>query len=690
MSKLARLGPKRVGVVILFLLITPAFAGSQPMEGTNWESGGRDNTEQHFSPLSQINGETIGKLGLLWSLDLPGEHSLEATPLAVDGVLYFSGQTATVYAVDARSGSLLWRWDPEEWKRFPKRLRLLFSANRGVAYRNGKVYVGTFNGELVALDAHTGRKIWSVQTFDVDSHKYSAGAPRIVGHNVLIGNGGADYGERGFLSAYDAETGKLAWRFFAAPASPDENRGDAAMEMAAKTWSGQYWKTGTGGTMWDGFTYDPELNRLYVGTGNSGPYNPAVRSPGNGDNLFLTSIVALNATTGKYVWHYQVNPREAWDYKATANIILATMEIGDRATKVLLQLPTNGFFYVINRETGKLISAQPVGKVTWASSVDLRTGRPVEREGIRYESGTTTIWPGPWGAHNWQPMAYSPLTQLAYIPFMQVGARWSVAPGAALGGTVFAPIVAEPDDAKGKLVAWDPARQSVRWSVPRATMWNGGVLATAGNLVFQGTEEGFLEAYDDATGRSTWSFDCKLGIIGAPISYSVDGKQLVSILVGYGGASALQSTFNRSGWKYNAQPRRLLTFALGGPAKLPATQARDFTVSIRDDPSLLIDEAQAAHGAILYGANGCGLCHGDAAISAGVPAPDLRESATALKLESFSSLLYSGALAAEGMPQFEDLSPSDTKSIHMYLRARAREDLNLRKPAEYGPAASQH
>ncbi len=358
-----------IPAMALALAAGPGGSRTRPIEpvGADWLRHNATDMGGNFSPLGQITPATAGKLGLAWSIDLPDEHALEATPLAVNGILYFSGSYARVYAVDGRTGKRLWTYDPETWKHNQIKLRWTLAANRGVAYDAGRIFVGTIDGRLIAIDAKSGQKIWSVETVDPDSKG-----------KVLIGNGGADFNARGYVTAYDQETGKQLWRFYTVPGAPEENKGDPAMERAAETWRGEYWKTGTGGTAWNGLTYDPELDQLYIGTGNSGPYDPEVRSPGGGDNLYLVSIVALNPDTGKYIWHYQQNPREAWDYKSTANMIATTLTIDGRPRKVLMQAPTNGFFYVLDRVTGKPISAEKITKVTWASRIDMATGRPVE------------------------------------------------------------------------------------------------------------------------------------------------------------------------------------------------------------------------------------------------------------------------------------------------------------------------
>lgn len=658
----------------------------------NWSSVGGGTDESSYSRLTEISTDTIGKLGLAWSLDLPGEVTLEATPIAVDGKIFFPGSYAGVYAVDAVTGKQLWKFDPETWKHNPDKMHFSFGANRGVAYENGKVFVAGLDCRLFALDAATGKQLWVTETTPPGSLNICTGAPRTFKGKVIIGNGGADFGARGFVTAYDANTGKQAWRFYTTPGTTEQNKGDAAMEAAAKTWGADFTKHGGGGgTAWNGITFDPELNRIYIGAGNAGAYDPLVRDPGSkGDNLYTSSIVAVDADTGKYVWHYQENPRDSWDYKATPNIQTATLNIDGKPRKVIMHAPTNGFFYVIDRETGKLIN-QP-GKTTiinWAKDIDMQTGRPNEEPNIRYETGLTEIWPGTIGGHNWQAMSYSPKTGLVYIPIQQIGARFAKNGKASenafnVMGLLLEPIVQKPGDGKGQLVAWDPVAQKEVWRVQNKNLWNGGTLATAGGLVFQGTAEGTFNAYNARTGEKVWSFDAGLGIVGAPMSFSAGGKQYVSILVGYGGTTAAYGDFMNVGWKYGQQPRRLLTFAIDGNAKLAPSPGPDMKVHAVDDPKLVLNEADVQTGKALSVA--CAACHGIGMQATGTPGPDLRESGIALELDSFKQFLRSGALMQNGMPKFDKLTDEQIRQIHAYIRAKAREQLGLRAKDNSRPA----
>jgi quinohemoprotein ethanol dehydrogenase len=645
-----------------------AVGGETPARQTvNWTDHNGGSDEQAYSSLDQISIANIQQLGLKWSLELPGEHMLEATPLAVDGVLFFTGGHSKVYAVNAVTGKLLWTYDPEVWNHDPQKMQLTLPVNRGAAYAEGRLFVSTVDGRLFALDTMTGKLLWSVATTPFNPVQSITGAPRVFNGKVIIGQGGADRGARGYVTAYDQKTGKQVWRTFMTPGSPEENRGDPAMERAAATWSGEFWKTGTGGGAWDSITFDRELNYIYVGTGNAGKVNllDPEGHDASGDKLYTASIVALDADTGKYVWHYQINPRETWDFDCTQQMLLANLMIDGRTRKVLMQAPKNGFLYVLDRSSGKIISTGKIGKVTWAESIDPVSGRPLEADNVRFERGTIDLWPNMLGAHSWQTMSYSPKTGLTYIPYMQSGMRF--------GSGLLETVKVDAEDEKGALLAYDPVKQKIAWKVQHQTFWNGGTLATAGGLVFQGTADGFLSAYDASSGKQVWRFDAKLGIIAAPMAYSVGGRQYVSVLVGYGASNAI-GNFSNVGWKYGIHPRRLLTFALGGRAALPPMKGPDLTLSAVDDPSMTIDQADVRAGTIKYLMN-CIACHGNNAIAAGV-APDLRESQVALKLESFSAVVRDGVLLERGMPRFDNLSPTDVRQIHAFVRAKARAALH--------------
>jgi quinohemoprotein ethanol dehydrogenase len=642
--------------------------------GAEWHNVNGDSNETGYSRLDQVTAANANKLGLAWYVDLPGEASLEGAPLAVSGMLYFTGSYATVYAVDATSGKLTWKYEPKTWEHNPNKMNYNFAANRGSAYANGKIFSAALDGRLFALDAKTGKLLWSSETTDPKGGQTVTGAPRVFNDKVIIGQGGADFGMRGYVSAYDQETGKQAWRFYVVPASPEANKGDAAMEAAAKTWNGEFWKkTGGGGGPWDSMTFDTELNRIYVGTANASPYDAEARSPGGGDNLYTASIVALDADTGKYVWHYQINPRDSWDYDCTQQITLATLTIDGKPRKVLMQAPKNGFFYVIDRESGKLISAEKLGKVTWADRIDVATGRPVENANIRYETGQSIIYPFSSGLHSFMRMAYSPATGLVYVPTMQMATRFRKGEPEDIDFNVFGLNVAsfghDAGDGKANLVAWDPVAQKARWNVSIDTLWNGGAVTTAGNLVFQGAGDGNFSAYDARTGARLWQQQVGMGIIASPTTYSVRGKQYVSILAGYGGSAAVQNDIMNPGWKYRG-PRRLLTFALGGKATLPPSDPPTLKANVQDNPEEALDPKQIAIGKSMYIA--CVACHGRNVIGAGGPAPDLRESAIPLSSDAFWAVVHDGALMQRGMPRISMYAKPQIEAIRQYIRSRAR------------------
>jgi PQQ-dependent dehydrogenase (methanol/ethanol family) len=526
--------------------------------------------------------------------------------------------------------------------------------------------VGTLDGRLASLDAESGKVLWQTVTVDQEQNYTITGAPRIVKNKVIIGNGGAELGVRGYVSAYDADTGKLAWRFHTVPGDPAKGFESPAMERAAKTWTGEWWRLGGGGTVWDSLSYDPELDLLYVGTGNGSPWNRRLRSPGGGDNLYLSSILALRPDTGELVWHYQTTPGDSWDYTATQHMILADLTVGGRVRKVLMQAPKNGFFYVLDRATGELISAAPYTEVTWATGIDLKTGRPIESPQARYIK-PELIKPGPFGGHNWQPMSFNPQTGLVYIPALDASfgyaddpafkpsPAWNLGIDFALAGGPPG-VVAKPPVAS--LLAWDPVAQRERWRVPHPTIWNGGTLTTGGNLVFQGGGDGRFVAFRADTGVKLWEMNVGTPINAAPITYEIDNTQYVAVMAGYGGAMRVGAPEppNVAG--------RLVVFALGGSATLaPLT-----TTSVPKPAPMPVPAASPETlmlGAVTY-ARRCSMCHGVEAASGGL-APDLRYSQPAM-FDRYDQIVLGGALSSRGMPSFKQvLGENELAAIKAYV-----------------------
>ncbi|MCK9284649.1 MAG: PQQ-dependent dehydrogenase, methanol/ethanol family [Rhodocyclaceae bacterium] len=651
----------------------------------DWPGFGRDAAEQHYSPLADINESTIGRLNLAWYFDIPGTVLATSSPVAANGVLYFTTGYSVIRAVDGATGRLLWTYDPRVSKVAGKRMRAAWGS-RGLAYafdgRRGSVYLATHDGRLIALDAGNGRPRWIVQTLEQGDSRYITGAPRVFNGTVIIGHGGADFGPvRGYVTAYNATTGKRIWRFHTVPGDPAKGFENAAMAMAAKTWTGEWWKFGGGGTVWNAITYDPEFDAIYIGTGNGQPWNWKIRSPQGGDNLFLCSIVALDAKSGRYKWHYQTNPAESWDYNAAMDIELATLTIDGRARKVLMQAPKNGFFYVIDRSNGKLISAEKITKVTWAERIDLTSGRPIEAQGIRYENGSAIIWPGSAGAHNWHPMAFSPQTGLVYIPTINLPGvyddsaidrrHWQSSKQMQASFGVNIPSGDIPLNAGNSfLQAWDPISQRQIWQVPNPGLFNGGVMATAGNLVFQGQPDGRFNAYAADSGKALWGFDAQVGVLGAPISYLAKGRQYVAVLAGMGsGAAMLGSPAQQFGWDARSQKRRVLVFTLDGQASLP-TKLNRLPEEPLTDTDYVANPEQEKRGDAAYSTR-CHICHGIAGIAAG-SAPDLRRSPLLLNSDGFRDVIQHGTRVGLGMPRYENLMPQDIDDIRQFLRGRNR------------------
>jgi len=642
----------------------------------DWPTIGLDYAETRFSRLDKINTDNVKDLGLAWSYNLDSERGVEATPVVVDGIMYQTASWSVVHAIDARTGKKIWTFDPGV-KRELGYKGCCDVVNRGVAVYKGKVFVGAYDGRLIALDAATGQKVWEKDTLIDHEHSYTiTGAPRAFNGKVVIGQGGAEYCARGYITAYDSETGNQLWRWFTIPGDPSKPFEDESMATAAKTWnpSTKYWINGGGGTPWDTITYDPDLNMVYLGTGNGAPWNRKIRSPSGGDNLYLASIVALNADTGKYVWHYQETPGDHWDYTSTQPMILADITIDGTPRKVILHAPKNGFFFVIDRTNGKFISAKNFVDVNWATGYDAN-GRPIEVPAARGDDPYDSV-PGPYGAHNWHPMSFNPQTGLVYLPAQNIPVNLTPeksfvnnapTPGKFGGVTAWNlgfMLNATPPKAPafGRLLAWDPVQQKEVWRIEHVSPWNGGTLTTAGNLVFQGTADGRFVAYDARNGKMLWETPTGTGVVAAPSTYMIDGVQYVSIAVGWGGVYGLaqRATELRT-------PGTVYTFAVGAKAKLPEFvkyQTEGLLQGVKYDPK------DVPEGTALYIA-ACATCHGVPGVDKGGNIRNLGY-VPAEEITKLKDIVFNGPFRERGMPDFTDkLKEEDVVKIQAFIQATA-------------------
>jgi len=683
-------------------------ADSEPGQ---WLSLGRNWQGDRFSPLKKITVDNAATLGFAWEYEVRTrrgrvEHGQEATPLVIDGVIYASGPWGSAIAVDAKTGKQRWRYDPEVDGSF-NRKACCDAVSRGLQVWKGKVYVATLDGHLVSLDAKTGRELWKVDTLiERDIRSYTiTGPPQVAKNVVVIGNSGAEFGVRGYVTAYDLETGKQKWRFYTVPGDPAKGPPEhPELEMALKTWDPKSdWASGLGGTVWGEMNYDPELNLLYVGTGNASPEAPWVRSPSGGDNLFLASILAINPDDGKLAWYYQTTPSEMWDFTATQNMILADLELGGKTRKVLMQAPKNGYFYVLDRATGEFLSAKPYVFTNWASSVDAK-GKFTLNPAAMYQDQPALVFPTGAGGHNWPPMAFNPETKLVYIPARESGMvltpspgknyKWKPGQANSDHRAVFsffvnlmgpeerkhydAVVASHPDlpspATREFLMAYDPVAQQEKWRLPLGTaeFAGGGVLTTAGNLVVQGTYGGKLIVYRADTGEKVKEIETGTAIVAAPVSYELDGEQYIAVLAGFGGA--LAPLYPTEGVMYKYQNYgRLLAFKLGGGATpLPPKRVPQQT----PEPPVLAGATpeMEMRGAMLFGR--CATCHGARGEARLAAYPDLFR----LSPEThaiFKDIVLGGRLSANGMASFADaLTEQDVEALHAFL---VREQRKLRE-----------
>lgn len=676
------------------VLASPQGLGQIDSVQSEWRVHGGTPAEQRHSQLTHIDRDNVSKLGPVWHFEFDSARGLEATPLVVNGVLYTTGAWSHVYAFDAKTGGLLWHHDPK----VPG--ATAFKAccdvvNRGPAYHNGQIFVGTLDGRLLALSALTGELNWSTVTVDQSLPYTITGAPRVINGQVVIGNGGAENGVRGYVSAYSVDTGELTWRFYTVPTQsakgPDGAVSDNMLESMRATWQGDFDQLGGGGTVWDAIVHDAELGQILIGVGNGSPWDHKLRSEGVGDNLFLSSVVALDDQTGAYRWHYQGTPRDTWDFTQTQPIILADLRIDGELKKVMMQVPKNGFFYVIDRSDGSLISAEAIVPINWATGVDKDTGRPIEVAGARYEDAPFVGSPGGIGAHNWHPMAYSPDTGLVYVP-TQVAffvyesfSRFVVSEGAPNWGVDYlanslpsesdTDLKAIADTLSGSLVAWNPVTQTEAWRVDHAGPWNGGVLSTAGGLVFQGLATGEFFAYDSSSGRRLWSFDTHIGIMAAPITYMLDGVQYVAVMAGYGGGYGVSTPFAQ-----DPHPRpngRLIVFAIDGDSEY-VVERKSFGPMVKVTTEWPVEMVET--GRVIY-ERSCSLCHGPIGRSSGVM-PDLRRSSLLRSEDAWRTVVYEGLLEERGMIGFSQwLSVDEVESVRAYVAGLAARAI-MRSTAE--------
>ena len=695
--------------------VDPSRLKAADSEPQNWFTLGRDQNQSYYSTLSKIDASNVSRLGFAWAYDLGTARGQEATPIVIDGIMYTSGTWGYVYALDAATGNELWRFDP---RADPQAARnpCCDLVNRGVAVWKGMVFVASVDGRLHALDAKTGKELWNADTIIDHKLSYSStGAVYIAGHVAVIGNSGADMdkgGVRGYVSAYDVETGKLVWRFYTVPGAPRQPPEDQAMALAAKTWNRRRpLEFKGGGTVWDGFAYDPDLMLVYFGTANAAPYDLRQLGGKPKDTLFTDSIVALHADTGRLAWYYQTTPGDHWDFDACQKLVLADLKIGNVTRPIIMQANKNGFFYVLDRRTGKLISAKNFTFVNWASRIDKKTGRPRLTKQANWYSGPKMVYPSWAGGHSWPPMSFNPRTGLVYIPVIDVPSVWidllhnggrikfinsfftatGVFPDETYDAVAlkryYGPL---PDREKLEVTrrvkllrefirAWDPVSQKMVWeheTTSGVRGYDGGVMSTAGNLVFQGRGDGGLWIYAADSGKVLNTIQTGSHIMAAPMTYAVDGVQYVAVQVGYGGTGiGVGSIPPTSAAFIYENPNRIITFRLDG-GDVPKPPVR------KDEPFPKPPANEASPAEIQAGETKfieqCSRCH---TLGPNIT-PDLRKMPLEVH-DMFKDILLGGAFARMGMESFGDiLSAKDVENIHAYLIEQSWQAYRQQQPFE--------
>ena len=660
-----------------------------------WLTPGRDAAGTYYSPLDSINEHTVERLGFAWDYKLGTNRGLQGTPIVVDGVMYASGNWGRVYALDAADGREIWTYDPQVDGRYG-RYACCDVVNRGLAVWKGRVYVGSIDGYLHAIDARTGKRVWRVDTLPNRGgdafHYFITGAPVLAGDDIVIGNGGADFkGARGFVSAFDLQTGAFQWRFYTVPRDPRLGKQDQPhLQDAVKTWPQNYdWATGGGGTAWDGLAYDPSLNLVFLGTANASPYHGENQSAGLKDELFVASIIAIHAETGQMAWYYQEIPGEGWDYDTTNKLILAELPVGGKQRQVIMQASKNGYFYVLDRATGEFLSGKPFAYVNWTKGLDPKTHRPLREPRADWVRAPALLYPAAVGAHGWQPATFNPKTGLVYLPVIDAAMVYvdtSKRRAGLIEGNFnlafFFPDDYDPKEldglygplpriedlstdhkapkSRGLIRAFNPISGEIVWEQPTHSLWDGGVLSTGGNLVARGDSAGYLNFYAADTGRLLKQLDIGTSIMAAPMTYRVGGVQYVSVMAGYGGGLLfLPFPQDSAAYRYGNEGR-IVTFRLdGGVTPKPPLFVDQ---PLARPPPRVGSKASIDRGEVFYNRY-CSRCH---AFGRGL-LPDLRRLAPGTH-ELYYQIVLNGLFEPKGMSRWDDvLTHDDAEAMHNYL-----------------------
>ncbi len=670
---------RMIGIAAAISMTATAVAGAGPARNTDWAQLGNGADMQHHSELDAINGDTVGQLELAWWTEEPSQYGLVGNPLIEDGRIFQGGPNGLIIANDLRTGKVLWTYNaPYDLAGASFNGYATKHMNRGIALAAGNVII-TANCRLFAVDEKTGKLVWQAETCDARELYSTTQAPRVGDGLVFIGNGCGDTGlVRGYVDAFDARTGARKWRFYTAPGDPAKPHDSPLYEKAAATWGTKWFEKSHGcASPWDAMTFDEKLHQLYIGTAAPGPSDPTSRAADAGDELYAAAIVAVDSRTGAYKWHFTQTPNDAWDFDSAMGIMVADLPIGGKLRRTVLSAPKNGFAYVLDAETGAFIHGSAYTKINWAKGLDA-AGRPIRGDEPadywKKPDHQAVVFPNGMGAHGWEAMAFDPVSRLLYIPSLRAPMLVKQATGQFTGvyfDFTFGHDSADPElKPYGEVVAYDPVANTVRWRARDTMPMNGGLLHTAGGLVFQGMADGRLVAFDDRTGKELWSRQTGGAIRSAPSSVMIDGEQYIIVSTGDGSGAASGPMMQR----YDAAPEvrtppRLLAFRLRGKHAYPPLAAAPEPVPM--PPSPRQDAALAKVGEQMFEGYGCSMCHGADGGNSTTPAvPNLNRMPPA-DVAMLSMVVQQGALASAGMPKFDGMPDADVKALYAYIINKA-------------------